>query len=553
MLTHLTVTNFAIAKQIDLSFQAGMTVITGETGAGKSIILDALGLALGDRADAGVVRHGESRADISASFDLARLTETKSWLAAHDLSDEQQCILRRVITKEGRSRGYINGQPVPMQQLRLVGEKLIDIHSQHEHQSLLRKENHLKLLDSFAHAEPLAKSVNIAYKTWSESAEKLAELQSSSDEKEARMQLVRYQLQELDQLDLQPGEIEALEKEQALQANVGQLIQSSQQVAHICSESDEAITSQLAYTLTILTNANANSDSVNEAIAMLTEAQIQVEEASASLRRFSDNLEVDPTRLAEIEDRLSTVYQLSRKHKVLPEQLVDVQARLRGQIKEYENGDANIATLSQQTQKYSDQYRTLAEQLSQKRRQQAARLDQAITRQLKALHMPSVTFQTRLESTNSFTANGLESIEFTVSMNPGQPPKALAKVASGGELSRISLAIQVIIVNSATIPTLVFDEVDVGIGGATAEVVGRLLRQLGDQGQIVCVTHLPQVAAIGSHHLKVSKSIDGGETTSSLDYLNEQARTEEVARMLGGIEITEKSLAHAREMLETAD
>ncbi len=526
-----------------------MTVITGETGAGKSIILGALGLALGDRADAGVVRYGESRADISATFDVSGLSETKSWLTEHDLNDGDECILRRVITREGRSRGYINGRPTPMQHLRLVGEMLIDIHSQHEHQSLLRKENHLKLLDSFAHAEPLARSVSAAYKAWSEAAGKLAALQSDSDEKEARIQLIKYQLQEFDQLNLQPGEIESLEKEQALQANAGQLIQSSRQAVQMCTENDESISSQLAHTLSVLTGMNSDSEPVNEAVSLLTEAQIQIEEASASLRHFSDSLEIDPGRLEEIENRLSTVYQLSRKHKVHPEQLSDVHKQLREQIEQYENSDENIEKLTRLTQELDSQYREHAEKLGKARRKQADRLDKAITRQLKELHMPSVTFQTRIEPGSKFTANGLESAEFTVSMNPGQPPKSLAKVASGGELSRISLAIQVIIANSATIPTLVFDEVDVGIGGATAEVVGRLLRQLGDQGQIFCVTHLPQVASIGEHHLKVSKSVNGEETASSLDYLNEQERTGEVARMLGGIEITEKSLAHAREML----
>lgn len=551
MLNQLSVSNFAIAKHLNLIIKPGMTVITGETGAGKSIVLDALALALGDRADAGVVRHGEEKADISATFDLSALPEAQAWLREQDLDEGDECILRRVITTEGRSRGYINGRPAPMQQLRNFGEMLIDIHSQHEHQSLLRKDRHQNLLDAFGQTAELAETVSTTFKQWQKCQSRLEELQSSSDERTARLQLISYQLQELENLGLAPGEVELLEKEQILLSNAGELIQAGHQVVSLCTEQETSICDQLR-TATHLLGHHNQSPSLEEAMNLLEEARIQVEEASNTLRNFVESLDTDPRRLQEVEDRLSTAYQLARKHRVAPGELVDAQAKLEEELQAYENGDESIEALTHQTEQLAKEFSTHAARLSEMRRLAAKELDQAITKQLKTLHMPSVTFCTELASTNKFTVGGMETTEFLVSMNPGQPAKPLAKVASGGELSRISLAIQVILAQSTTIPTLVFDEVDVGIGGGTAEIVGRLLQQLGNQGQILCVTHLPQVASCGEHHLHVSKTIQNGQTESSIQYLSAQAREEEVARMLGGMDITETTRKHAREMLDHA-
>ncbi len=551
MLNQLSVSNFAIAKNLNLIIKPGMTVITGETGAGKSIILDALALALGDRTDAGVVRHGEQKADISAAFDLSTLPGAKHWLTENDLDEGDECILRRVITAEGRSRGYINGRPAPMQQLRQLGEMLIDIHSQHEHQSLLRKDKHQAFLDAFAQCEALTEAVATAFRQWQKSQSKLEELQSSSEERDARQQLISFQVQELDNLSLREGEIEALESEQSLLANAGEVIHTGHQVISLCSEQEASIADQLSAAMHQLGQLSQNS-AIEEAASLLEEARIQVEEASTTLRNFVDNLDTDPARLQEVEDRLSTAYQLARKHRVNPEDLPALLEKLAQELSAYENGEESIDVLTQQTARLAETYQTQAESLSTKRRAAAERLNQAITAQLKTLHMPSVTFCTELTPTTKFSVHGLETTEFLVSMNPGQPAKPLVKVASGGELSRISLAIQVILAQSTVIPTLVFDEVDVGIGGGTAEVVGRLLQGLGRQGQILCVTHLPQVASCGHHHLHVSKTIQEGQTESSIVYLESNHRTEEVARMLGGMDITETTRKHAEEMLTTA-
>lgn len=550
MLTLLTVNNFAIAEHVDISFDTGMTVITGETGAGKSIVLDALGLTLGDRADAGVVRYGEDRADISATFDVSKLTDAKSWLKEHDLDMGDDCILRRVITKEGRSRGYINGQPNPLQNLRQLGEMLIDIHSQHEHQSLLRKDTHVALLDNFSDLNALGKEVRHLYKLWSEHAKKLEQLQNSDDEREARIQLLTYQQQELDNLSLEAGEITRLEVEQSKLANAEELLKGGHHAIQLCSEEDTNIESMLTQAIQQLESHIEASEAFAESHQMLSDALIQVQEATGNIRNFVDGFELDPQRLQEVEDRLSQAYQLARKHKVSPEELLEVAKNISTELSQYDCSASSLEALEATVSESAALFTAKATQLSDLRKKSATLLDKEIKAQLAHLNMTSVNFVTQFTPLEKFDIRGLESIEFLVSTNPGQPPKPLAKVASGGELSRISLAIQVILANTSTIPTLVFDEVDVGIGGSTAEIVGQMLRNLGSRGQVFCVTHLPQVASSGHQHLHVNKQAENGSTFSQIYNLDSGQRVNEIARMLGGIDITEKSLAHAKEMLE---
>lgn len=560
MLTQLTVDNLAIADHIELFFERGMSVITGETGAGKSIILDALGLTLGDRADSGLVRHGADRTDISAVFDISNIPAAKNWLKANDLDNESdldnqhECILRRVITSEGRSRGYINGQPSALSNLREVGEMLIDIHSQHEHQSLLKKETHRRLIDEYGDLKNSALTVATQYKLWSEKAHKLEQLQNNQDEQDARLQLLKYQVKELNELGLTQGELSELEKEQQSLSHAEQLLSSGHEVLQACSEGDTTVQSILSHALHTLESLPVKHEALFEAQNLLSEALIQVEEAGHSIRGFVDNFDIDPNRLQEVDERLSAIYQMARKHKTTPEELPTLHQALTDELKSFEEGDGNIEALTAETALLAEKYLTSAKKLSQSRTKTALSLDKKIAHQLSELGMPSVKFITQITPlpNNVFSRHGQEEIEFLVSANPGQPPKPLNKVASGGELSRISLAIQVVTAQTSAIPTLVFDEVDVGIGGGTAEVVGKLLRALGEKGQALCITHQPQVASQGHHHLFVSKQTNKKETHSKITTLNGNGRTEEVARMLGGINMTEQTLAHAREMLNAA-
>ena len=553
MLTQLSVNNFAIAESVNIELKQGMTVLTGETGAGKSIILDALGLTLGDRADTSMVRHGQEKAEISAVFDLNTLSDAEDWLKQRDLDDDKQCILRRVITAEGRSRAYINGQPSSLQNLKDIGEQLIDIHSQHEHQSLLKKDNHRDILDTYAHCEAQSQDVAATYKHWSKALQRLEQLASNQDEMQARLQLLSFQVEELSQLGLEDGEVQAMEKEQTRLANAEQLLSKAHEAHQLCAADDNNIEQMISQAVNALHDLPGETNELNDALSILSEAQIQVSEAASSIRHFIDGFELDPERLNYIEERLSLCYQLARKHRCNPEDLPQILEKLQLEYDSYAHGDQNLEQLEADVKALEADYLKTAKLQRSLRTEAAAKLEQEIGDQLKRMDMPSVKLKVSLTSLDkrNYSANGIDSIEFLISTNPGQPPKPLSKVASGGELSRISLAIQVVIAQGSHIATLVFDEVDVGIGGATAEIVGRLLRQLGEKGQVICVTHLPQVASQGHQHFFISKQEQDGTVRSSIDALNDQERTEEIARMLGGVNITESTLAHASEMLAT--
>ncbi|ABZ00617.1 TPA: DNA repair protein RecN [Pseudomonas putida] len=552
MLVHLSIHNYAIVEHLDLEIARGMSVITGETGAGKSIMLDALGLALGDRADSGVVRPGTDKADILATFDLVDIPEAHAWLTERDLDNDGLCILRRVITAEGRSRGYINGTPCPLGDLKALGELLIDIHSQHEHQSLLKTDTHRRLLDEYAGAVDLARQVQLAAKRWNQTRLELERLSNSGDEQRARHQLLSYQLEELDNLGLGEHELEQLEQEHKNLTSAEALFGICRQVIDQCSESDSGnVLSALTSCLNRLGAATNSPKALGEAANLIASAQIQVEEAVGELNRFLDNFDADPMRLQALEERLDTLYTLARKHRVHPTELPHLQQRLMEEIEGLNASDESIERLGEELAAFAQHYKEKARELSGLRQQAAQQLAGAVEQEIQRLGMPGGRFCIELTPNegSDLSPHGLEQIELLVSANPGQPLKGLAKVASGGELSRISLAIQVITAQTSRIPTLVFDEVDVGIGGPTAEIVGQLLRRLGERGQVLTVTHLPQVAAQGHHHLFVHKVRNSDTTHTAVASLGKRERVEEVARMLGGIDLTKESLAHARKMV----
>lgn len=555
MLVHLSVHNYAIVEHLDLELDSGMSVITGETGAGKSIMLDALGLTLGDRADSGVVRPGADKADILASFDLSDIPEARAWLAERDLDSDGPCILRRVITAEGRSRGYINGSTCPQGDLKALGELLIDIHSQHEHQSLLKPETHRRLLDEYAGSQDLARQVQLAAQRWRQTRHELERLSSAGDEQRARHQLLSYQLEELDNLALGEHELAQLEQDHKALSNAESLLAACRLVLEQCSEHDGGnVLSALTSSLQRLAPFNSPQGALGEAVNLLASAQIQVEEAVGELNRFLDHFDADPVRQQQLEERLDAIYTLARKHRIQPTELGALQQQLFEELESLNADDQATERLGEELTAYERHYQEKAAELSQLRHAAAGRLAEAVEGEIQRLGMPGGRFNIKLTAHNNGEPhpNGLEQLEFLVSANPGQPLKALAKVASGGELSRISLAIQVITAQTSRVPTLVFDEVDVGIGGPTAEVVGQLLRRLGERGQVLTVTHLPQVAAQGHHHLFVHKARSDDATRTAVASLDGAQRVEEIARMLGGLDLTEESLAHARQMVSSA-
>lgn len=551
MLIHLSIDNFAIAEHLECEPLPGMTVLTGETGAGKSILLDALGLALGTRSDSTAVRHGCERADVHAVFDIRGLPDAREWLAGRDLMAGDECLLRRVVTAEGRSRGYINGRPATLPDLKALGELLVEIHGQHAHQALLKKAHQRRLLDAFAGCHEIADQVRRAAQQRQQIADRLATAAARRDQHDARVQLLRYQISELDDLGLTEEELANLEAEQKELANGEHILRCSQQAVAYCKEGEINVASILGQAVRALQESASQHKALTEAEQMLASALIQVEEASHELQRYLDGFELDPERLQAVQDRLSAIYDISRKHRIAPPELPTLHQRLREELADLIGGDASIEHLEAELCRFTAAYFAEAKELSKQRSTAARKLEKQVEKQLQSLSMGGCHFRVSLSqrAADAFNSHGAEDVEFLISTNPGTDPQPLQKIASGGELSRISLAIQVVTAQTSATPTLVFDEVDVGIGGATAEVVGRLLRELGERGQVLCVTHQAQVASKAQHHLKVEKVNTKNSVRVSLQPLGQEGKIEEIARMMGGLTITDQSLAHAREMI----
>ena len=553
MLTHIHVRNLAIVDEIDVELASGMTALTGETGAGKSILVDALGLVLGDRADSSVIRHGCERAEISASFEIERLAGVVDWLRERELDMDGECQLRRVINREGRSRGYINGQPVPMQSLRELGEQLVDIHGQHEHQSLLRTAVQRQLLDAFGGHLSLLAEIAGLYAEWKTIQDELDRVIRNATERDARLDLLRYQSQELDALELSTEDIQSIDEEHVRQANAGRLLDACQQgLAQLDAEDSESAYSLISRTLDELSELVRLDGGLEEAVKLLGDAAILVQEGTESLRHYAGQLEIDPGRLQWLEDRIGILHDLARKHRCTPAELPAVADNIRRELDKIEHADQHREALQARLSELEQSYRETAGLLSGKRKRAATAFGKQITAAMQTLGMAGGVFRAAItpRKDTAYGPHGMDSIEFLVSANAGQPVQPLGKVASGGELSRISLSIQVISADSETIPTLIFDEVDSGIGGGVAEIVGQKLRALGAGRQVLCVTHLPQVAALAHQQMQVSKLSSEDTTHTRIRPLEGAERVDELARMLGGIKITRQTREHAREMME---
>jgi DNA repair protein RecN (Recombination protein N) len=555
VLAGVSVRNFAIIDEASLELGPGLTVLTGETGAGKSILVDALGLVLGDRADAAAVRHGAERAEITATFDLAGLPEVAAWLTEQALDADGECVLRRVIGAEGRSRAWINGAPTTLQTLRELGERLVDIHGQHEHQSLGRPATQRSILDARLPDATLARAVTEAWQAWRLAVDERERLEGAGRDREQRLDLLRYQLRELESCAPVAGEAAELETEFSRLANAGKLAEGAGSALERVYEGETGAAhdavAQAAERLAELAELDTRLAGPQR---LLAEAEIQLAEAATELRRYLGGLEMDPARLDAVQARLEVLKTLAHKHQVAVDALPARQAALATEIEALEQAEIRLERAAGQVAAAEATYRDAAARLGKARGTAARKLSEEVSALMHQLGMPGGRFVAAVahDSAAPCAPHGLDTVEFQVSANPGQPPAPVARVASGGELSRISLAIQVAAKSAQPIPVMVFDEVDSGVGGGVAEIVGRRLAELGRRAQVLCVTHLPQVASQASHHLRVVKLTDGETTRTTLKTLTEAEKIEELARMLGGVEITGTTRAHAKEMRKRA-
>ena len=552
MLKFLSVRDFVIVPLLELDFSSGFTALTGETGAGKSILIGALSLALGERGDATMVRNGCERAEIAAEFDITMLPHLRTWLAGQDLAgDENVCLLRRILDVGGRSRGFINGRSATLQQLREAGEQLLDIHGQHAHQSLLRPDTQRILLDGYAGMMKDAGNVATLYRDWQALHLRRNRLSENAGMVAAERELLQFQRDELHGLSFNAAEWDETQADHARLAHAASLLETAAFGIEILGESDTACLAQLNALTARLRDGMTHDASLADTLQMLESAQAELQEAVYALRHYQQRLDNDPQRLHELEQRIQSVMDAARKYRVAPEHLDEALQRIELRLAEL-GGDADLAELARQEQAAQQSYLAAAQKLSAGRKRAASKLAREITAAMQTLAMQGGSFDVVLLPLTEGNACGMEVVEFQVAANPGVPARSLAKVASGGELSRISLAIQVATSQIASVPTLIFDEVDSGIGGRVAEIVGRLLKQLGRDDQVLCVTHLPQVAAAADHQWQVSKMVENGVTLSRITVLDNEQRIEEIARMLGGVKLTETTRKHAAEMLGMA-
>lgn len=555
MLTQLTINNFAIVRQLEIELAKGMSVITGETGAGKSIAIDALGLCLGQRIETSMVREGQERAEICATFFIEPTNPAYQWLQEQELQDPDNpsdCILRRVINADGRSKAFINSTPVSASQLKEIGQHLIHINGQHASQLLLKNDYQLQLVDTFAHHNDLLAQMREDYRVWKNLQTQVKNFQQKVAENEAKKQLLQYQVEELDEFALRPNEYLELEEDQRRLSNSEQLTQLSQSALQLLSENETVSIDSMLYRATQYIDELSELDPRYASVqTMLNDALIQVQEATSEVQHLASHIEQDPMLLQEIEQRLGQALQLARKHNVKPEELVEWHQKLKAELTALLDFSESEERLILEEKAAFEKMQRTAKQLHESRCQAAEKLAQQVTHSIKGLAMENAEFFIEVNSDlTKVAANGADNIVFTLRSNLGQQAQPLAKVASGGELSRISLAIQVLTSDQSAIPTLIFDEVDVGISGKTASVVGKLLRQLGDKCQVLCVTHLPQVACHGHHQFNVEKFTVDDKTETKMTALSQEERVPALARLLGGSEITELALANAQEMLD---
>ena len=555
MLTQLTINNFAIVRQLEIELAKGMSVITGETGAGKSIAIDALGLCLGQRIETSMVREGQERAEICATFFIEPTNPAYQWLQEQELQDPDNpsdCILRRVINADGRSKAFINSTPVSASQLKEIGQYLIHINGQHASQLLLKNDYQLQLVDTFAHHHDLLAQMREDYRAWKNLQTQVKTFQQKVAENEAKKQLLQYQVEELDEFALRPNEYLELEEDQRRLSNSEQLTQLSQSALQLLSENETvSIDSMLYRAIQYIDELSELDPRYVSVQTMLNDALIQVQEATSEVQHLASHIEQDPMLLQEIEQRLGQALQLARKHNVKPEELVEWHQKLKAELTALLDFSESEERLILEEKAAFEKMQHTAKQLHESRSQAAEKLAQQVTDSIKGLAMENAEFFIEVNSDlTKVAANGADNIVFTLRSNLGQQAQPLAKVASGGELSRISLAIQVLTTDQSAIPTLIFDEVDVGISGKTASVVGKLLRQLGDKCQVLCVTHLPQVACHGHHQFNVEKFTVDDKTETKMTALSQEERVPALARLLGGSEITDLALANAQEMLD---
>lgn len=554
MLTEIHIHHLVTIQELHLDVQSGTTVITGETGAGKSMLIDAIELALGARANSDRVRPGQEKAEISLSFYVAQLEEAKEWLKHFDLlNDHHECIIRRVIYQDGRSKSYINGMPTTLQPLRELGERLIQMHGQHEHQSLLKTDYQRNLLDRYAGHQHLVDKTHMLADQWHQMNHELLEFQKRMEERRARLDMLSFQQEELDKLQLTDDEFKQLDLEHKQLAHAGELLQHLHQAINslVDNEDHNALT-LLQHSLQAVEKVQKVDPKIATWVDTLNNIIIHVTDLEDELRRYLDHVDIDPARLTWVENRLSTLFDAARKYKINPNELPELQQRILKELKELQQGDTTLTELSEQRELIKQHYEKTAKELSASRASAAKTLTKDINTIIHQLSLPHANFQINLENETTLTplTHGLEKIIFEIQTNAGQSLQPLAKIASGGELSRIGLAIHMATAGKHGTPTLLFDEVDVGIGGGTAEKVGKLLRKLGETHQLLCITHQPQVAALGHHHWQVTKAQSKNSTKTDIQALSHQEKIAELARMLGGVEITSTTLAHAQELVD---
>jgi DNA repair protein RecN (Recombination protein N) len=554
MLTSLYVRQFAVVEEAEVAFGPGLTVVSGETGAGKSLLVDALMLLAGARADSGMVRAGSDRAELAAEFNLSGLPDAAAWLRQEELDDGDTCQLRRVIRAEGSSRGWINGRPASLAQMSALASRMVEIHGQHEHQALLSRQHQMALLDAFAGNEARVAHVRDLAKAWRDAVTRIRTL-SGGDDRDHQIDLLRHELEELDRWALAPSALEDLEAQHRRLANAGRLAEGANGVVELLDgESEFSIGRALLRAHAELSRLAELDATLAPTLELLDSAQIQVGESVDSLSRYAQDVELDPERLAEVDTHLTHLHDLSRRYRVPIEELTAKADELRERLAELEGAGDALERLGRERDRLRTDYDAAAAALSQARAEAAARLGSSVAALMSELGMAGGRLEVALEPAEGDDPDpqGRERCELLVSANPGQPPRPLRKVASGGELARISLAIEVATLGNDAIGCMIFDEVDTGIGGAVAEVVGQKLRALGERVQVLCVTHLPQVAAQGHSHLKVAKESDGEATRTRIQSLDASGRREEISRMLGGVEITKETRAHAKKMLDRA-